>query len=57
MEENVLVSKTIYIMKALAIITVIMAHCTYGDSDIQRVTDIIGTVGVPIFLDYRWFVL
>ena len=37
-------------MKAIAIITVAMAHCTYVDCDIQRITDIFGTIGVPIFL-------
>lgn len=37
-------------MKALAILTVVMAHCTFTDSNIQRLTDIFGTIGVPIFL-------
>ena len=51
MENNkVLASRTVYIMKAIAIISVAMAHCTYIDADIQRITDIFGTIGVPIFL-------
>lgn len=50
MEKRILISKAVYIMKAIAIVFVAMAHCTYIDADIQRVTDIIGTIGVPIFL-------
>ncbi len=43
-------SDTAYIMKGLAILSVIFAHCVYDDPNIQRGSSIIGTIGVPVFL-------
>ena len=39
-------SDTAYIMKGLAILSVIFAHCVYDDPNIQRGSSIIGTIGV-----------
>lgn len=37
-------------IKAFAIYFVIAAHCTYNNNLFQQITDIIGTIGVPLFL-------
>lgn len=44
-------SNAFYVVKFFAILTVIFAHCTYRDTPIvQSITDLIGEIGVPIFL-------
>lgn len=49
-KNQVSVSSALYALKAIAIIFVAAAHCTYTDTNIQVFTDILGTIGVPIFL-------
>lgn len=44
-------SKAFYVVKAFAILSVIFAHCTYsGTPTVQAITDLLGGIGVPIFL-------
>lgn len=44
------VSEAINAMKAMAIMSVAAAHCVYSNDALQRVTDIIGVIGVIVFL-------
>lgn len=44
-------SNAFYVVKFFAIISVIFAHCSYRSTPtVQAITDLIGTIGVPIFL-------
>ena len=42
-------SDSFYIQRGIAIFFVICAHCSYYDSKIQRISALLGTIGVPIF--------
>lgn len=44
------ISSIFWNASAFAIFFVICAHCVYHNSTLQRISDIIGSVGVPIFL-------
>lgn len=43
-------SKALYVIKAFAILSVIFAHCVYKNPTVQKMTSLIGIVGVPVFL-------
>ena len=43
-------SDSFYVYRTLAIISVVAAHCVYQDTIIRRISSMIGTAGVPIFL-------
>ncbi len=43
-------SDAFYLYKFLAIISVVMAHCTYQNVTLQRITSLLGILGVPMFL-------
>lgn len=43
-------SDIFWMASAVAIYLVICAHCTYSNSLLQKITSLIGSVGVPIFL-------
>lgn len=44
------ISNIFWISSAIAILSVICAHCTYETFVLQRITTILGSIGVPIFL-------
>lgn len=47
---DVSLSRTLYVLKALAIVCVVMAHCSYTNELTGRISSLFGTLGVPIFL-------
>lgn len=49
-QSEIVISESLFVMKAFAIISVIAAHCVYTDMYAQRLTSLIGTIGVPVFL-------
>lgn len=48
-------SDSLYRLRGIAILTVIVAHCTYNSKSLQTLADIIGTIGVPVFLVLNGF--
>lgn len=52
---NKIDSDALYRLRGIAIMTVIAAHCIYKNESLQVLTDIIGTIGVPIFLVLNGF--
>lgn len=48
--EQKQISNALYILSAIAMLSVIMAHCVYSNPDVQIISDMLGTIGVPLFL-------
>lgn len=49
-KSEIVISESLFVIKAFAILSVTAAHCVYTDMYVQRLTSLIGTIGVPVFL-------
>ncbi len=50
-------SYTLSVYKAFAILLVVCAHCVYGNAMLNKITSLLGSIGVPIFLLCAGFLL
>lgn len=48
-------SNTLYVYKAFAIVLVVFAHCSYNNNVVNRISALLGTLGVPIFFAVSGF--